>query len=421
MRRKLMKAAALITAAVLVLSLAACSGSGNNTAPTNNTVPANNTEHANNVVPADNTTPSDNTVPPDNTVPKDEFIEAGSIEELLAAAKPGARVRLKAGTYKITEPIIISGRDIVISGGSDNFSDTQILAEPSDIDVVVLSSCTGVTLKNLTLGHVQTAECSGDVIRIENSAQTVLENMDLFGCGVYAIRMEGNNNGLSVKNSVLRDCSSGPLFVAENVAAGKVELTDCKLTGSSGCGRFGLGLCSALYFKSCSFGQAESDYYLFADHVIKENCEFSEPSMYPEYGPWSPLFLLQDFSRIDAGEIDMGHIDLVYTMTPKTDDFTEIQGWIPYVDLRSGEALRMVFRFMPNHTGTIYNFSWEDGQDFTWAVDKDGSAVITMGDGTQYPVTFYKLKDDEQGIDQTWICVEMDGYFYWTHIAQGDI
>ena len=124
---------------------------------------------------------------------------------------------------------------------------------------------------------------------------------------------------------------------------------------------------------------------------------------------------------IDAGEIDMGHIDLVYTMTPKTDDFTEIQGWIPYVDLRSGEALRMVFRFMPDHTGTIYNFSWEDGQDFTWAVDKDGSAVITMGDGTQYPVTFYKLKNDEQGIDQTWICVEMDGYFYWTHIAQGDI
>ena len=48
--------------------------------------------------------------------------------------------------------------------------------------------------------------------------------------------MEGNNNGLSVKNSVLRDCSSGPLFVPENVAAGKVELTDCKLTGSSGSG-----------------------------------------------------------------------------------------------------------------------------------------------------------------------------------------
>ena len=277
----------------------------------------------------------------------------------------------------------------------------------------------------MTLGHVETASCSGDVIKISSCSGTELENLDLFGCGVYAISMEGNNNGLSMKNSVLRDCSSGPLFVPENVAAGKVELTDCKLTGSTGSGWFGLGLCSALYLKNCSFGQAESDYYYFVDHVIKENCEFTEPSMYPEYGPWSPLFLPEDFTETDAeaavAQFSRSSSLLVYTMTPKVDDIATLEDLTQYVDLNSKEALRMAFSFQPDHKGTIYNFSWENGRDFSWGKDVSGRIIITTADGAQYPLTAYALKDDEQGIDQTWICVEMDGFFYWTCYAKGDI
>ncbi len=75
--------------------------------------------------------------------------------------------------------------------------------------VLAIENCSGITLKNLNLGHdplpgINT--CLAGVVYLQNAATIVIDDCTLFGCGSVGLHAQATDN-LNCKNSIIRDCS----------------------------------------------------------------------------------------------------------------------------------------------------------------------------------------------------------------------
>jgi len=465
MNRRVRRAAALLLAAVMVICLAACgetpANNANNTSvPDNTNTQTENTANTNtqtentantNTQTEDPGNTNTQTEDPGNTSTQDpdpgkedtsNYTLVSSVAELIDAIEPGARIKLKSGVYDIgaaldeiardgadawngspyvsisqeydgKELAVMDAEDLVIIGETDDFSDTQLLTSPRYACVLVLDGCTNVTLKNITLGHSEGGECNGDVLKIITSSDTVLENMDLFGCGVNAIHMQGHCNGLKVSDSVLRDCSGGTIVVDEDADAGLVEFSSCTMTGSYTGGQLPVSLYGEYYFRNCVFGTGESATFAFLDNIITTDCQFTEIESYPEYGPSSPIFSPYDFEEIAVPQnvIISEDLYLAYVMMPEDYDPNDAE-WKPYTDPATGNALRFGVYFVEDRTGT---FLWRDkaSVEFTWDENSDGSLSYEGSDGSSGSITAYLLDLEDMGAKQTWMRLVREGNAYW--------
>ena len=252
----------------------------------------------------------------DAALKKNGYTVVSSAEQLINAIKPGAKIIIKAGVYNLSEYLqklwnkygekwndehkyvklleeydgigleIKDCDNLLISGGAPNAFSSEITVDPRYCAVFTFTECDDLTLCNMTLGHTDRGDCSGNVIDLYNCNNVNLYTMDIYGCGVYGIGAYENTSNVTVYNSELRDCEYGP-FEIENVK-GNFKFVRCAFIGSAGGGYFYTEASDGkLTFESCAFGAAESNKWYFkigSDQIIFNDCLFSEVTDYPEYG-----------------------------------------------------------------------------------------------------------------------------------------
>ncbi len=233
-------------------------------------------------------------------------VNVSSPDEFLNAISSNTEIIIKDGYYNLSDYVeqqslnfahkfvrfdeCFDGAEIFIkdvsflkiSGSTKKFSDIELVVTPRYATVLNFENCNNIEISNLTMGHVDAGECSGDVLDFSNCSDVTIDNTDLYGCGVYGIRAKDKTGNVYVSNSTIRDCSDGPMNIAD--VYGKFEFTNCTLTGSDGFGYFERGENGSLAFRNCTFGYWETSHFMFLEDITTENCIWSEDYIYPEYG-----------------------------------------------------------------------------------------------------------------------------------------
>lgn len=241
----------------------------------------------------------------ENGIPM-KTVNVSSPEEFLNAISSNTEIIIKDGYYNLSDYVeqqsqnfahkfvrfdeCFDGAEIVIkdvsflkiSGSTKKFSDTELVVTPRYATVLNFENCNNIEISNLTMGHVDAGECSGDVLDFSSCSDVTIDNTDLYGCGVYGIRAKDKTGNVYVSNSTIRDCSNGPMNVAD--VCGVFEFTNCTLTGSDGFGYFEKTDNCTLRFTDCTFGYWETSHFMFLEDITTENCTWSEDYIYPEYG-----------------------------------------------------------------------------------------------------------------------------------------
>lgn len=241
----------------------------------------------------------------ENGIPM-KTVNVSSPDEFLNAISSNTEIIIKDGYYNLSDYVeqqsqnfahkfvrfdeCFDGAEIFIkdvsflkiSGSTKKFSDTELVVTPRYATVLNFENCNNIEISNLTIGHVDAGECSGDVLDFSNCSDVTINNTDLYGCGVYGIRTKDKTGNVYVSNSTIRDCSDGPMNIAD--VYGEFEFTNCTLTGSDGFGYFERGENGSLAFRNCTFGYWETSHFMFLEDITTENCIWSEDYIYPEYG-----------------------------------------------------------------------------------------------------------------------------------------
>lgn len=234
-----------------------------------------------------------------------------SVAELLEAIKPGASITIAQGKYNLTDFLVnyadsaeynawnenheyvelrevYDGMEIVIKNveglrisGEEGDEEVEIVTEPRYSTVLNFENCTDIELTRLIMGHTNVGDCSGDVLGFVNTQEINLSFLELYGCGVYGISCTESSGNLYAADVRIHSCTDGPIFILDSV--GKLQFDSCNFSESNGGGFYDGGSESELVFKDCTFGQEESNIWLFTDDAAFDNCQFAEPTMYPDY------------------------------------------------------------------------------------------------------------------------------------------
>lgn len=234
-----------------------------------------------------------------------------SVEELLEAIKPGASITIAQGEYNLTDFLagysdyadynawnenheyvelreVYDGMEIVIKNveglqisGEEGDEEVEIVTEPRYSTVLNFENCTDIKLTRLIMGHTNAGDCSGDVLGFVNTREINLSFLELYGCGVYGISCMEACGNLYAADVRIHSCTYGPISIWDSV--GKIEFDSCIFSESNGGGYYDGGSESELIFNNCTFGQEESNMWLFREDATFDNCQFDEPTIYPDY------------------------------------------------------------------------------------------------------------------------------------------
>ncbi len=192
----------LLFALAMALSLAACGGS-----------------------PAEETPNAASTA--STTVPSDGPKTVSSVDDFLAAIRPGAEILLTEGTYYLhnakdygnaSSPyyswegwgngdysLTLKANDLTIRGCGQG--KTNLLTDPRTADVLVFEECQNITLESMSLGHTsEPLPCDGGVVKLSGSTNAVLKDLDLYGCGTVGVSVYQCQD-VHVQDCVVHDCS----------------------------------------------------------------------------------------------------------------------------------------------------------------------------------------------------------------------
>lgn len=411
MKRNLRGVLAAALVLLLILALAGCGAKGGDTQPSS---------------PAP--TPSAPETPP---APTDGYTHVSTVEELVEAIRPQAKIMVEPGRYNLTdflsefpnvrdwdawnekheyvqiqdtydglELFIRNVRELIIEGGSDDPAETEIVIEPRYAAVLNFSRCTGIELGYLTMGHTDTGDCSGDVLYFDNTKSVLLYSLDLYGCGVYGIGCYDFCGNMYVTNCTIRDCEDGPFEIFNG--EGDFEFTACTLSGNGGGGVFEINEISQLSFIACSFGQEESNYWYFDESASFDDCEFMEPDyedFYGDYDEYVPVFDPEAMEEISFKEFAI-----------------ENTWWNGYavVDPQSGDT-----HYFSGSTADDYavlnielegkaSLTYKDeAEDFSWYyIDRD-SVCLENAEHNLY-ISPYKNTDSD-----LWLLMQYDDDLIW--------
>lgn len=362
----------------------------------------------------------------------DGAIHVDSVEALLEAIAPDANIVVEPGYYDLTaflqdypnardqdewddkhpyvklgavfDGVEVTIRDVSglsISGGAFDPAETELVTEPRYAAVLNFENCADVELACLTLGHTETGDCSGNVLDFVDCRDIRLRTMDLYGCGVYGVGAYGCGD-LTVSNSTIRDCSCGSVEISESV--GDNLFTACTLSGSYGAGDYTPTAVSTLAFVGCYFGEGESTGWYFRNNAAFENCEWSDPTSYPDRG--EPLD--------DA----CGFYPEAMEQAPFDNGCLGRSCWIGYaeVDPQSGEteyfglmgqeykpSLLVTLDLNEDGTGTLAFGTEKEGVSWEFM---DGGVACQRGDGSY--LYFFRYQTEGAGC-RDWLLMQGDG------------
>ena len=436
--------AALVTFALCVAALTGCgggnAGTGNNDAATKAPVKSG-----------------------DASAVSPNAVTVKNVEELLEAIAPGVELVISPGYYNMSEyvnnlyategdawnaehqyveledcydgaeVIVKNVKNLSISGGGA-MADTEIVIDPEYGTVFTFKSCSGVKLSNLTLGHTQGAVCSGNVVDLIACENVELRNTDLYGCGVIALNCEGGTGDVYVYDSVLRDCSYGPISIYGG--AGKFEFRDCTLTGSSDGGYFDGGGRSQLGFYNCVFGSYETYRWKYAENVETENCTWDDSIDYPdgEYPDIEPDGAY--YGENSDGEYYDGEAGYEPESLPENPQeapldmelYGDSSWWLGYVVLNpdTGEytdmpspdasATDVSMYLRADGTGVISGYYADRSIPFLWETDSENPAKLsltTLHDGN-FEITCYRVEGDNPDFP-VWLTLRAADRLLWMY------
>lgn len=149
---------------------------------------------------------------------------------------------------------------------------TQIVIEDPHENVMNFYNCQNITLEGLIFGHTVKPGCSGNVLHFGECSDVTLNNLNLYGCGAYAIEASKTNN-MNVNRCWIHDCTYGMLtmYGCQNVNFKDSFLTCCKewtLLDCTGC---------TVNFEGCYFKYNKGNTFLRSKEGITfKNCTFGE-------------------------------------------------------------------------------------------------------------------------------------------------
>ena len=426
------RAAALVLSALLLTALPGCGGQESVQEPPTR-APAAPTQPV--TEPA--TQPA--TQPATEPVPADPVIRVSSPRELLESIAPDARIVIEPGYYDLSdylevvwaeegeswneahpyvqlrecfdgvEPVVCNVTGLEISGGGGDRAATELVLRPRYATVLSFEECGEVGLSNLTLGHTDTGDCAGNVLNFYGCAQVTLENVDLYGCGVYGIGCYQGTGEVSVTDSLIRDCSMGPLEIYDG--AGRFEFRRCALLGSEGYAWYEAAEQSELAFYECEFGETETSYFMFHEQVYTEDCRWSDTYLYPdvEYPdvePEGPVFDPDTMQWVSVlpEELAGSSWEGYAAVNPESGETVAL----PFED-EDGFRLAVALELWPDGIGQMDDGSQRDL--ITWGGTQDGSLWLGPAIGGTYSMTPYVMG----GEDRIWLLLDMGEIMVWLY------
>lgn len=171
------------------------------------------------------------------------LVTASTVDELLSAIASDTVITLSPGKYDLTSAAdygaaasgnyawseVYDGYELRLSNIKNlviKSDGAEIVTTPRYANVVSLSSCTGVTLDGLTLGHtVEPGYCAGNVVRVDSSTDVSVNSCGLYGCGVVGV-FAVNSQHVFVTGSDIYDCSQNAVIAH---SCRDVRVTDCRV------------------------------------------------------------------------------------------------------------------------------------------------------------------------------------------------
>ena len=360
-------------------------------------------------------------------------------EELLEAVKPGAEIVLAPGRYNLSEftrdvwaaegeawnerhayvriqdcydgaEVVIQNVDGLSISGQSAEAAPELVIDPRYGTVLTFENCSAVRLSNLTLGHTDGGQCSGNVINLDAVRDAEFHSVDLYGCGEVGLECRNGTGGVSFYDSILHDCSSGPLFLYN--CAGPISFYDCAFSDSQGGGYYEKTADSTLSFYRCSFGAEETSVWAAHEDVYTEDCVWS---------PW--------MDSTDAEDTE-GTAELVFhpetlTETAFDEDTYGDTGWTGYAMTNpqtgasaappsGGEVSDVSLILRGDGTGALMGWLSET-VPFLWKQDAERPAELTLmtWDNRDYTVTFYR--SEEGTYPSIWMSVQTESARIWLY------
>ena len=345
-----------------------------------------------------------------------------SMQEFIDAIAPNTTIYVEPGIYNISEylddlasdygveywntlyeyvdiELVFDGTQLDISnvpnlciyGDADDRADVEFITEPRYADVLHFENCDYLDIENLTMGHTDTGNCAGDVIGLYNCNDAFLNNMDLYGCGVYGIGADNTVN-ISVNDSRIHDCYYG--FANYYYCRGSLQFNNCSLDNSEG----GLNAFNSdtVVFNSCYFGYYEQE-YIYDNDTELNDCTFAD---YNSYGANDSL------TSIDISEDIIG-VWTAYKVIDVNGEVTylEYDDYNPTVEL-SIEASK----------GYIKGYVKEDQKDeFTYEYSDDSEWLVLHSDKYGYieNAMIFAYMDEDLGRIVLELDIDNNEFFFY--------
>jgi len=323
------------------------------------------------------------------------FSSVKDVEGLVNAIRPGAVIFLEDGEYNVSqwaekasdsyihnryvyvEPVYdgyelrITGVDgLTIRSRSGDRSKVKLITEPRYANVLGFEDCSNVALSGFTAGHTDTGDCAGDVLYFTSSDRVIMEDLDLYGCGVYGIGA-WESGDISIFNSTIRDCEYGcvELYGCYN----DITFQSCILKDNRGQPGIGEEDYDFLSLRDCVFGEEESEAFAYmafnhSPYFEAEDCVWAEG--------YEPGDLYGEYEGIDGPE----GIENLSGVSGTLDDFVGTWTGYWYGVPESGYETAL-----PTET--------EEGEPFTASleIDRDSATYFESGSETRFEVVLDEL------------------------------
>lgn len=366
-------------------------------------------------------------------------VHVNSAKELLEAVAPKKTIILEPGYYNLSEymenvnmekwnelhpylkleecydgvdAVVQNVDNLTIKGDGKESKDTELVVDPRYAKVLNFSSCKGIRLSNMTMGHTQLGDCSGNVIDIYHCTDLKFRSLDLYGCGVCGVGIYDYTENFYMKDSKIHDCEFGPFDIYN--CAGDIIFESCSFVDNEGAGYYSEMTNSKLAFKGCEFGSHETLEWYYREDALKEDCSWDEEALTQEAEQnvsdgSSPQLNKEAVAPIplDAGVLnDSGWVDVELT-----DRQTGAVLNYPMTNEQTGEQYGIYAEFYADGSGYI---AFKDGKkDFNWSCDDKYVASIKTTDGISGSLSLYSEPTVENTTQKVWMRLEYDGKVIW--------
>ncbi len=363
-----------------------------------------------------------------------------NVKELVEAIEPGARIRLKRGSYNLTDYIsavlaenggtidsdyvrieevydgmqlsIKDVSDLSIAGGADLAFATKLVVEPRYATVLTFEDCDDLFLSDLTLGHTDMeGTCAGNVINLDDCRNVFLHGLDLYGCGYVGLETMDVRD-LLVMDCVIHDCNGEAMWHGDTEGTFTFlnsTFTDCQepiiFTDSQ----------ADITFRDCTFGAVESEIE-YDEGITLDNCIYNYYDYDWEYEEDDEGFL-PDIYSLDLVEVSMEYYDF-----SSYQDYWYGYEFLPYDD---GEDENAEVLYYPSYriniyedgTGVLIHTDTDEEETFTWKLDDLGRMSLTMEDGFDMNVSYYANVAASENSDDP----EVSWYLLRIGLKNGDL